>query len=85
MMQPVLDTAIGLRWEETWCCDRYRTALDLGWEHHIWFDYSQRYTSSGNTSEAVAAGVVVFGETSFSTSSRNVAMGGLVVRLRFDF
>jgi len=36
------ELGIGLRWEETWCCDRYRTSLDLVWEHHLIFDYNHR-------------------------------------------
>jgi len=41
-MQAILDLGIGVRWEKNWCCDRYTTALDLGWEHHIWFNHNER-------------------------------------------
>jgi len=33
-MSTLIDLGIGLRWEENWCCDQYRTSLDLRWEHH---------------------------------------------------
>jgi len=48
-MTPVLDLGIGVRWEETWCCDRYRTALDIGWEHHAWFEHANRIGARANT------------------------------------
>lgn len=48
LLQPVLDLGIGFRWEETWCCNRFRTELDLGWEHHIWFDLNERIKTSGS-------------------------------------
>ena len=38
-MSAILDLALGLRWEEQWCCYRYMTALDIGWEHHIWINH----------------------------------------------
>ena len=27
-------------WEEYWCCEEYRSTVDIGWEHHIWFDHN---------------------------------------------
>lgn len=102
---PVLDVAIGLRWEETWCCDRYRTALDIGWEHHAWLDMNHRmkqlgnFTSSGvgltaedPDAEGVAADNLTQGPFSglagiinYAEATGNLGLGGLVVRLRFDF
>lgn len=78
-MQPILDLAIGLRWEETWCCNTYRTALDLGWEHHVWFDHGSRYLvidTSGGSSDVFKV---------YSEIASNLMMGGFVLKLRFDF
>jgi len=70
-MQSVLDAGIGLRWEDTWCCDRYRSSLDIGWEHQIWLEHNIRRI------EAISL---------FSVPDRySVGFGGLVVRGRFDF
>ncbi len=46
-MQGILDLGIGIRWEETWCCDRYMTSIDLGWEHHYWFDFGLYHRTIG--------------------------------------
>lgn len=69
MIQASIDLGLGLRWEEAWCSDRYRTTLDIGWENHIWFDYSHRPIP-------VALYVQPAG---------NLMMGGLIVRARLDF
>jgi len=50
-LQSMIDLGIGLRWEDTWCCDRYRTALDIGWEHQYW----------GGTEGSLEVGRVGFG------------------------
>lgn len=87
MMQPVIDVALGLRWIETWCCDRFRTALDLGWEHHVWFDFNHRMKT--NNLFAITEGTAPTTQSAhpigFAEATGNVGMGGLVVRLRFDF
>jgi len=81
-MQAVLDLAIGFRWEENWCCDRYKTALDLGWEHHIWFDHNHRIKSD----EAIVTNnSQITGNRSFDEATGDLGLGGLVIRLRFDF
>lgn len=82
-MTPMLDTAIGLRWEETWCCDRYRTALDLGWEHHVLFDQNHRVKSFDVYSGS--SGPTTFGFRTYGEETGNIGMGGLVLRLRWDF
>jgi len=86
-MYPVLDFAIGFRWEENWCCDRYKTALDIGWEHHVWIDVNHRektdraYVVTDSTdpfTEATGVGGI-------DEATGNLGMGGLVIRLRVDF
>ena len=79
-MNTLIDLAIGLRWEETWCCDRYRSALDLGWEHHIWFDHGVRHKPV----ERFTDGNFQYFKNTVDVVS-NLVYGGLVVRLRFDF
>jgi len=78
-MQPIIDLAIGLRWESNWCCDRFRTELDLGWEHHVWFDYGNRYLISDTSGGANP----VF--KTYTEVDSNLIMGGFVLRLRVDF
>lgn len=75
-MTPIVDLGLGVRWEDTWCCDRYRTTLDLGWEHHIYFDQNHRVKTSGPTGAALLG---AFQE------SGNIGFGGFVLRGRFDF
>ncbi|NGX37434.1 MAG: hypothetical protein K1000chlam2_00590 [Chlamydiae bacterium] len=86
-MTAILDTAIGFRWEECWCCDSMRSALDIGWEHHIWFDQNHRIKSYDFTSASVGASPVVAesGFRGFAEATGNLMLGGLVVRLRLDF
>jgi len=83
-MHALLDVAIGLRWEEYWCCDQYRSNLDLGWEHHIWLDHNHRnksndYYTNSDPSTAVS------GFRQYDEATGNLGMGGLVIRLRFDW
>jgi hypothetical protein len=78
---PMLDTAIGLRWEETWCCDRYRTALDCGWEYHVLFDVNHRNKVFLMPTDEEVTGVI----SSFVEATGNIGLGGFVLRARFDF
>ncbi|NGX38838.1 MAG: hypothetical protein KR126chlam1_00153 [Chlamydiae bacterium] len=80
MMQAILDLSVGLRWEEYWCCNRYRTALDFAWEHHIWFDHNHRVQLSSQ--EKVNAFSAI---TAFTEVNGNLMMGGPTFRFRFDF
>lgn len=85
-MQGILDVGIGLRWEEHWCCDRYSTSIDFGWEHHYWFDfglYHRAIAGAQQTGPAQAPEFVTpLGSNNFST---NLGFGGLVIRARLDF
>lgn len=71
-MTPIFDLAIGFRWEPTWCCDRFRSTLDFGWEHHLYYDQNNRIKTSDNTFH-------------YSEEQGNLGMGVLLIRLRFDF
>ena len=74
----------GFRWEDTWCCDRYRTTFDVGWEHHIWYDHVTRLQLSGdyNNQNIIQR---VLGFTDFFQEATDMAFGGFVVRARFEF
>lgn len=85
-MNGMIDLALGLRWEDTWCCDRYRTALDLGWEHHLQFDTNHRVKSLGNFGVPSTTTVPgTYGYFTYEEATGNLQLGGLVVRLRFEF
>lgn len=40
-VKPVLEFLLGLRYETWWCCDRFYTALDIGWEVQWWQGQNQ--------------------------------------------
>lgn len=86
-MVPIVDLAIGFRWEDTWCGDRYRTLLDLGWEHHVWFNFNHRYLYNGsynvNLNTAATSNAEVF--SGFDVVNTSLYFGGFVLRLKFDF
>lgn len=87
-MNAILDLGIGLRWEDTWCCDQYRTALDVGWEHHIWLDHNHRNKTYDFFSANLGGGSAPARESGFRTyaeNTGNLCYGGLVIRFRFEF
>lgn len=87
-MTGLLDLAMGIRWESTWCCDRYRSTIDLGWEHHIFFDQNHRYKTAdfveipAGSSQGTAE---VGGYRTYDEATGNLGLGGLVLRANFDF
>ncbi len=87
-MLGMIDVAIGLRWEDTYCCDRYRFGLDLGWEHHLLINAGLRYKSidfdkavSGSTPDQDD----LFYSKNYQEVRSDIGMGGFVLRVRFDF
>lgn len=79
-MLPILEAALGLRWEKTWDCYRYRTALDIGWEQQIWFDYNHCIKTGGLFTTSNILGFRTYVETSGTLN-----LGGVVVRVKVDF
>jgi len=79
-MEAGMGAQSGLRWEVCWCQDQFRTALDIGWEHQIWFDQSIRHLTFENSTNP---GLVSF--NFFDQTTSNLAMGGLFVRAQLDF
>lgn len=88
-MTPLLDLGLGLRCERTWCCERFRTALDLGWEHHVYFDQNHRDKTYGTFQiEVEGSGenmVEATGYERFNEATGNLGFGGFVLRLALDF
>lgn len=94
-MQAIVDLGLGIRWEQHWCCDRYSTSIDLGWEHHYWADfglYHRAIWGFDDTSLAVlptpgvpGTGIIFDGATGSNNFETDLGFGGLVVRFRFDF
>lgn len=88
-MHPVLDLEIGIRWETNWCDNQYAFSLDLGWEHHVWFD--ENFRTQPNSPRVITAtttpntGVTGRLSESYTEMTSNIAMGGFVLRARFDF
>ncbi len=70
-IEPIADLGIGLGYDQTYCDCRYRTLFSIGWEHHYWWDYVQRFKRVSNYQ--------------FFQTSHSLGFGGLVVRARLDF
>ncbi len=90
-MQAVFDLALGFRWEETWCY-RIRTALDIGWENHIWFDDNHRFKTESSSPKTTPGGSIPFGNgvheikiQSYEEEQGNLMLGGAFIRFRIDF
>ncbi|NGX50744.1 MAG: hypothetical protein K1060chlam2_00594 [Chlamydiae bacterium] len=75
-IQPVIDLAIGFRWETTFSNCSYRLNFDAGWENHSWIDFN-RLTRFKKTE-------VIFAQD-FLPPAGNLSMSGVVVRGRFEF
>ncbi|HSX12187.1 MAG TPA: Lpg1974 family pore-forming outer membrane protein [Rhabdochlamydiaceae bacterium] len=86
-MQAIFDLMVGFRWDETWACNRYRTALDIGWEQHFWLNFSNMIRQSNTflVSGVFGAGTFQSGSQSFTENQGDLIFGGLTVRFRFDF
>jgi len=83
-MQGIIDLGLGLRWECNWCCNRFRTSLDAGWEHHIWINSGLRHRVLGRTViNQNSTSLTYFSDSTDIVS--DLAFGGLVIRLRLDF
>ena len=80
---PIIDLGLGLSWEQFWCRDRYRSEIDIGWEHHVWFNSTQRLVSKdGLDNDSVGSN---FTFASFDKVDSDLIFGGLVVRVKWEF
>lgn len=88
-MTGLLDLSLGLRWESSWCYDRYRTTVDMGWEHHILFDQNHRNKLTGYYADVEttpeAGEPWISGFTGYEEATGNLGFGGFTLRLNFDF
>ncbi len=87
-MQAILDISFGLRWTDTWRCDRYRSYIDVSWEHHIWFDTNNRLKINSPNVNLSAGGGASFNYVYFNSYEEevgNLSFGGLAVRAALDF
>lgn len=89
-MQAVFDLTVGFRWEATWCY-RVRTALDFGWENHLWFDDNHRFKTEGSYPRQLAPSRSDTTHANYNTlqsyeeEQGNLMMGGGFVSFRVDF
>ncbi|MCI0382363.1 MAG: Lpg1974 family pore-forming outer membrane protein [Chlamydiae bacterium] len=81
-MQPILDLALGFRWESN-LGRRCHIALDTGWEYHFWINHVKRKTFHRFGVES--AGVVLVDVPILDFIQNDLVLSGLVARLRLDF
>jgi hypothetical protein len=85
-MQAIFDLMIGIRWDQSWACDRFRTALDIGWEQHFWLNFGNMVSSTGIFPVIIDEGLLFRTATqNYVTSQTDLVFGGLTVRFRLDF
>jgi len=82
-LSSAFDLTIGLRFEESWCSNRFRLLADIGWEHHVWLDYVYRPTVEGSYS--IEGDLFFTGFSSYDQVPSDLVIGGLRVRIRLDF
>lgn len=71
-MQSVLDLALGLRYETTFCDRSYLGYLETGWEHHLLINHVVRFRSLLDGLE-------------FDQVKNDIGFGGFVLKAGFEF
>ncbi len=69
-----LQLALGLQWNRSYCCDRYRFGVHLAWEQNMWFQLNQMNHFQG----ALSTGNVY-------QENGNLSLQGISFGARFDF
>jgi hypothetical protein len=83
-LQPILDLGAGFRWSSYFGGDCFCLNIDVGWEHHIWFDHVYRLQLTGLGGEVgTTARLSTF--SNFSEVTSNLTLAGLIVRARLEF
>lgn len=82
LMTPQLNAEIGIHLETMLCDCRFRTSLDIGFEHHILFDQNHRVQTLESLRDEVAN---ITGFRTYAEATGNIGYGGLIIRGRFDF
>ena len=83
-MQPVLDLGAGFRWSSNFGGDCFSFGLEVGWEHHIWFDHVYRLQLNGLGGE-IGTNRRLSPFSNFTEINNNLSLAGLVVRARLEF
>ncbi len=72
-LQPILDMALGVRWETL--CNCYKVFIDVGWEFHYFYDMNQIFRSAGSFSS----------NEDLIPTNGSLGLSGLTVRGRIEF
>lgn len=72
-MQPILDMALGVRWETL--CSCYKVFIDLGWEFHYFYDMNQIFRSAGSNS----------GNEDLVPTNGSLGLSGITIRGKIEF
>lgn len=86
-MQPIIDLAVGLRWEIMFGCNcSCRFAVNAGWEQHIWFSHNLRLKSStGFLSPSTDVIPNWRGFKQYHEVAGDLMIGGIVVGAEIEF
>jgi len=73
IVRPIVDLAVGLRWDQLFNNDAYRIRLQLGWEQHNLFGFEKdmNFISAPNGK--------------FAYNSGDLSLSGVAFQARFDF
>lgn len=71
---PILDLALGLRWDHMFSRDRWHVGLRAGWEHHIYFNQNQTMIFVDDVSPGT-----------FVANQGDLSLQGWTFGARFDF
>ncbi len=74
IVRPMLDLALGLRWDHLFSCDAYRIRFQLGWEQHTFFGFEKDL----NFVNPLFPGKYTFNQG-------DLGLSGLSFQVRFDF
>ncbi len=91
-MQPIVDLELGVGYERQFCEGRYQLAMDLAWEQQYWYHlnrrnkYTNTYFSSGE--QGAPPNPALLGTAyaaTFQEAVSDLILGGLTIKVRFDF
>jgi hypothetical protein len=84
-MQPIFDLGMGIRWEQSWCCERFYSAIALSWEQSIWPESNFRESNFGLNAQGDGGQQMESLAVGFVGQDSTLFYGGPVLRVRFDF
>ncbi|MBS0648243.1 MAG: hypothetical protein JSS10_03350 [Verrucomicrobia bacterium] len=68
------DLSVGIQWDQSFCDDKYRLQLGLGWEQLIWIDQNQMVHFTNFRTKGI-----------FSKDHGDLSLSGIRFGARFDF